>query len=116
MISYAEDLITIINSTGLCIRPPVLRTLGPDFYARALNAATGSTHTANSVMEAAGKIWHLQHGFNRREGETYDEYIFPERFYTEPLPRGKNSPHPPLSRENVRHIIEKYLHFRGIMP
>lgn len=114
MIRYAEDLITIINSTGLCIRPPVLRTLGPDFFARALNAAAGSAHTAGSVLEAAGKIWHLQHQFNRSEGESYEEYVFPPRFYLEPLPGGKNNQYPPLSRENVQQLVEEYLKCRGI--
>jgi len=114
MIRYAEDLITIINSTGLCIRPPVLRTLGPDFYARAQNAVTGSTFTPESILEAADNIWQLQHQFNRREGESYTEYVFPPRFYLESLPRGLNHDYPPLSRENVQQIVKEYLACRGI--
>ncbi|TEB12641.1 putative oxidoreductase YdhV [Pelotomaculum sp. FP] len=31
MAKYSEDLITIINATGLCIRPPVHRALAPNF-------------------------------------------------------------------------------------
>ena len=112
MIRYAEDLITIINSIGFCIRPPVLRSLGPDFYARALNAVTGSDYTADSVLTAAGEIWKLQHRFNQREGETISEYRFPERFYRESLPRLEGTPHPPLSKENVRNIIDAYLRIR----
>lgn len=116
MIGYAEDLITIMNSTGLCIRPPVLRTLGPDFFARALNAATGSTFTAEGVLEAAGKIWHLQHRFNRREGESYREYVFSPRFYREPLPGGPNQEeYPPLSRKHVQQVIKEYFAARGIL-
>ncbi|HAA34029.1 MAG TPA: hypothetical protein DCD97_01820 [Firmicutes bacterium] len=96
MIKYAEDLITIINSVGFCIRPPVLRSLGPDFYARALNCVTGSNFSADSLLDAAARIWALQHRFNQEEGESLEEYSFPERFYREPLPRGEGeSPHPP---------------------
>jgi len=114
MLKYAEDLITIINSAGFCIRPPVLRTLGPDFFARALNCVTGSNYSEESLLASAQKIWELQHSFNRREGETLEEYRFPERFYREPLPRGEGqSPHPPLNRENVQKIVESYFKKRG---
>jgi aldehyde:ferredoxin oxidoreductase len=112
MIRYAEDLITIINSIGFCIRPPILRSLGPDFYARALNAVTGSDYSADSVLTAAGEIWRLQYRFNQREGETISEYRFPERFYRESLPRLEGTPHPPLSKENVQNIIDTYLRIR----
>src|SRR5690606_13706539 len=70
MIKYAEDLITIINSVGFCIRPPVLRSLGPDFYARALTCVTGSNFSADSLLDAAARIWTLQHRFTRDEGES----------------------------------------------
>lgn len=115
MIKYAEDLITIINSVGFCIRPPVLRTLGPDFFARALNCVTGSRFTEDSLLASAQKIWELQYSFNRREGETQEEYSFPERFYRDPLPRGEGqSPHPPLLRENVQKVMESYFKFRNL--
>jgi aldehyde:ferredoxin oxidoreductase len=113
MIKYAEDLITIINSVGFCIRPPVLRTLGPEFYARALNCVTGSNFSADSLLDTAARIWALQHRFNREAGESPGEYSFPERFYREALPRGEGeSPHPPLSRENVQKVMEAYFKSR----
>lgn len=114
MMKYAEDLITIINSTGFCIRPPVLRSLGPDFYARALNCVTGSSFTADSLMTAAQKVWELQYKFNRREGETAAEYCFPERFYKEALPYGKGNAHPPLDKSNVQKIVNAYFKQRKI--
>jgi aldehyde:ferredoxin oxidoreductase len=113
MIKYAEDLITIINSVGFCIRPPVLRSLGPDFYARALNAVTGSDFTADSLLAGAEKIWELQHRFNRREGESREEYRFPERFYREPLPGDEGTLHPPLSEENVQKVLDAYFKIRN---
>jgi aldehyde:ferredoxin oxidoreductase len=113
MLKYAEDLITIINSTGFCIRPPVLRSLGPDFFARALNVVTGSDFTADSLLESAAQIWEMQHRFNRREGETKDEYRFPARFYHELLSRPGGEPHPPLSPEKVQKILQAYFQIRN---
>ena len=111
MAVYSEDLITVINSVGFCIRPPVLRSLGPDFYARALNAAYGDNFDENSVLAAAKRIWDLQHAFNRREGESISSYQFPARFYKEPLP-GKDKSHLPLSREKVLDNIREYMKIR----
>lgn len=113
MLKYAEELITIINSTGFCIRNPVLRSLGPDFFARALNTVTGSNFTAESLLDSAAQIWDLQHQFNRQEGETREEYKFPERFYREPLLRPGDTPHPPLSPEKVDKVLRAYFKLRG---
>ena len=113
MMKYAEDIITIINSVGLCIRPPVLRSLGPDFYARALNAATGSDLTEETILDAAGEIWKFQHQFNEREGQTLDEFKFPERFFSESLSGQDNTSHPPISEENVQKLLDSYFKVRN---
>jgi aldehyde:ferredoxin oxidoreductase len=107
MAKYAEDLITIINSVGLCIRPPVHRSLGADFYARALTALTGYPNTEHEVLAAASKIWDLQHEFNVRAGEKKAEYVFPDRFYEEALPV-KSGTNPPLSREFINRVVQRY--------
>ncbi|MHB1125420.1 MAG: aldehyde ferredoxin oxidoreductase family protein [Bacillota bacterium] len=112
MAKYAEDLITVINSTGLCIRPPVLRSLGPDFFARALTAVTGVPFTAEEVIAAGERVWNLQHEFNLREGELREEYVFPERFYREELP-GIKGVKPPLDRSNVEETLSEYFRARG---
>ncbi len=109
---YAENLITIINSVGFCIRPPVLRSLGPDFYARALKAVTGRNYDAAKVYAAGNKIWQLQHDFNRQEGETPSEYSFPERFYKESI-SGQKGEILPLSREKVEENVREYFLARG---
>ncbi|KUK83575.1 MAG: Aldehyde ferredoxin oxidoreductase [Pelotomaculum thermopropionicum] len=107
MAKYAEDLITIINSAGLCIRPPVHRALGADFYARALTAVTGHSYTEREVLAAASNIWDLQHEFNVRAGEKKAEYVFPDRFYEEALPvRSGNKP--PLSRDVINRVLQRY--------
>lgn len=113
MVCYAEDLITIINSAGLCIRPPVLRSLGPDFLARALTAVTGRPYDEDSVLAAAAKTWHLQRQFNQREGETDDEIRFPERFYTESVPGKGGNPVPPLDKAQVEENLREYYLYRN---
>jgi len=107
MAKYSEDLITIINATGLCIRPPVHRALCPDFYARALTAVTGHNYTELKVMKAASNIWGIQHQFNVREGEKIEDYAFPDRFYEESLPTqtGNKSP---LSRGDINEVLHRY--------
>lgn len=112
MTVYAENLITIINATGFCIRPPVLRSLGPDFYARALNALYGYDCDENSIYRAAGHIYTLQHHFNRREGESFSFYQFPQRFYREPVEAGTCS-HLPLNPSQVLENIRDYMNIRG---
>lgn len=111
MAVYSEDLITIINSAGLCIRPPVHRGLGPAFYARALAAVDGNNYTEQDVMKAAADIWRLQHQFNVREGEIIEEYVFPDRFYEESIPV-KSGTKPPLPREIISEVLQSYFEAR----
>ncbi|MHB1420176.1 MAG: aldehyde ferredoxin oxidoreductase family protein [Bacillota bacterium] len=112
MAKYAEDLIAVINSVGLCIRPPVLRSLGPDYYARAMTAVTGVMFTAQDVISAGEKVWNLQHEFNRREGEQREEYVFPDRFYRDDLP-GVKGAKPPLDRRLVEETLAEYFKARS---
>lgn len=113
MAVYSEDLITIINSTGLCIRPPVHRALGPAFYARALAAVTGHLYTEQEVMKAAADIWRLQHQFNVCAGEKVEDYAFPNRFYDESLPVRSGSKSP-LPRDTIRAVLKSYFRVREI--
>ena len=113
MLVYAENLIALINSVGFCIRPPVLRSLGPDFYARALTAVTGRTYDEEKVYAAASQIWDLQRNFNVREGETSQDYCYPKRFYEESLPGPKDRITPPLSQDQVEENIKTYFKIRN---
>ena len=113
MACYAENLITIINAVGFCVRPPVLRSLGPDFYARALRAVTGRAWDADSVLTAAAAVWDLQRDFNRREGEAPEDYRYPDRFYEEPLPGRDGKTAPPLDRGRVAENVAHYSRRRG---
>ncbi len=112
MAAYAEDLITIINSVGMCIRPPVLRSLGPDWYTRALAAVTGQQWTETALLAFARQTWDSQHAFNVREGETAAEYIFPARIYQRPLP-GFHGEKSPLDAVAVDKVVKEYFLVRG---
>ena len=109
---YGEDLTTIFNSVGLCIRRPLLRSLGPDIIARALSVVTGIDYTAEGLLQIGENIWNLQHQFNLREGETKAEYVFPQRFYEEDLPAGSMTKSR-LDRDQVEQAVKRYFSLRG---
>lgn len=113
MTVYAENLITIINCVGFCLRPPVLRSLGPDYYARALAAVTGRDYDENSVYAAAAAVWDLQHAFNVREGETVADYRYPHRFYEANLAGRGGKLTQPLNRNEVEENVQAYFAARG---
>jgi aldehyde:ferredoxin oxidoreductase len=112
MAQYAESLSTILNSVGLCNRPAVLRSLGPDFFARALKIVTGIDYTAEELIGIARNIWNLQHRFNVREGETIEEYDFPPRFYEEDLSAGSTTKRR-LDKERVQKTVKRYFSLQG---
>ncbi len=116
MTVYAENLITIINSVGFCIRPPILRSLGPGFYARAMNALYGDSFTENSIYDVANNIYNLQHSFNSREGSPLSpsDLSFPSCFYNKNLP-AKDGFHPPLNAKEVQEMVREYLEYRDII-
>ncbi|TEB04518.1 putative oxidoreductase YdhV [Pelotomaculum schinkii] len=111
MARYSEDLITIINSTGLCIRPPVHRALGTDFYARALTAVTGHPYTEQDVMKIAAIIWDLQHQFNVLAGEKLEDFAFPDRFYEESLTI-QSGTKAQLPRDIINEVVHRYFKAR----
>jgi aldehyde:ferredoxin oxidoreductase len=107
MAKYAEELITLINATGVCIRPPVLRTFGPELFSFGLRATLGLELTPEEVLKAAERIWNIQHLFNLREGETIEEWTFPDLFYQQDAGRGV------LYQEKVKETLTRYLIARG---
>lgn len=112
MAKYAEELMTLLNSFGLCIRPPVLRTIGPSLMSEALNALYGCETNEEMLLSAAEKIITMQHLFNCERGLTLEEFCFPERFYTESVDyvSGKRSP---LDRKGIENLLKEYFILRG---
>jgi aldehyde:ferredoxin oxidoreductase len=88
MQKWCEDLMTVFNSIGICIRPPSLQALGPTSIAKMFQTGVGWAMDAAEVMKAGERIWNLQRLYNLREGETRKDAIFHKRFLKEKLPEG----------------------------
>ena len=112
MTKYAEELLVLLNSFGLCIRPPVLRTVGPSLMAEALNAMYGYEVDEKILMRNAERIVNMEHLFNLDRGLSVQEYRFPERFYTESIDYvgGKRLP---LDKGQVDRVVQEYFALRG---
>jgi len=104
---WAENLINLFNAVGVCIRPPVMETIGPTILADAVNAFTGIDIIPQGLMWSAERTWNLIKMFNLREGEKSDDSKFPRRFYKEAI-AGKT-----LDEDNVQGIMEEYYEARG---
>lgn len=112
MSKWAEDLITVYNSVGLCIRPPVLQSIGPERIARVFSAVTGRETTAAQIMLAGERTWNRQKLFNLACGEETDQSAYPDRFYREPMPAGPSEGRI-LDREKVAAVLAEYYRERG---
>jgi len=112
MEKWAEDLIAVFNSIGICTRPPSLQSLGPNSIARMLSACVGWDIDAEEVRKAGERIWNLQKLFNVREGEQRKDSIFPKRFYKEKLPEGP-SKGLVLDEAKVNEVLDAYYEARG---
>ena len=112
MAKYGEELLVLLNSFGLCIRPPVLQTIGPSLMAEAFNAVHGYDLDEASLMTSAERIVNLEHLFNLDRGLSVSEYRFPERFYTESVDYvgGKRLP---LDKGQVDRAVQEYFALRG---
>lgn len=112
MAKYSEELIVLLNSMGLCIRPPVLRAIGPSLMAEAFNALYGCRMDEDSLLDAAERTVNLEHMFNLEQGLTFREYRFPERFYTEAVDYAGGT-RLPLDRGKVERMVRDYFSLRG---
>lgn len=115
MSKWSEDLISVYNATGLCIRPPVLHTVGPTLVAGLYSSLTGVDITPEEVMAAGERTWNLQKLFNLKHGEKPGDSDYPARFYEEPVGAGPAAGRR-LDREKVRATLSKYYIARGWDP
>lgn len=107
---WAEDLINLFNSLGVCIRPPVEHRIGPTILAQAYTAFTGISITAAELMQSAERCWNLMKLFNIREGERPEDSKFPRRFYEQEV-GGKK-----LDETQLQEVLRKYYAARGWDP
>ena len=112
MAKWSEDLINIYNATGICIRPPVLHTVGPTLISRLYSSLTGIDLTPEEIMKAGERAWNLQKLFNIKHGESREDLDFPKRFYDEPQGAGPAKGRT-LDRQAVKKVLEEYFEARG---
>lgn len=112
MSKWAEDLISVYNAMGLCIRPPVLQSIGPTLLAEAYTNLTGIEITPAEVMLAGERIWNMQKLFNIRQGEKPADAKYPSRFYKQALtaPDGQKRQ---LNEQEVEGVLQEYYGYRG---
>ncbi len=107
MSRWAEDLINLFNSVGVCIRPPVEHRIGPTILAEAYTAFTGIKISPTELMQSAERTWNLIKLFNLREGELPEDSKFPRRFYEQAV-GGKT-----LDEAKVQEVLQQYYQARG---
>jgi len=109
----SEDRAAVMDSLILC---KFLRRAMGDFFGEAaemLGAVTGLSYTAESLVEAAGRITRIRRLFNEREGWTAAEDTLPARFFEETLPSGA-ARGVSLSREKLGAMMRAYAKERGL--
>lgn len=81
-----QDLTASIDSLGMCLFTSF--ALGAKEYADLTNAVCGTSHTADSVLEAGERIWNIERQFNLEAGVSPDQDKLPKRLLEEPIPEG----------------------------
>ncbi|KJS15310.1 MAG: aldehyde:ferredoxin oxidoreductase [Peptococcaceae bacterium BRH_c4b] len=112
MNKWAGDLMSVYNSLGMCMRPPVLHTVGPTLFSRLYSALTGIDMTPEEIILAGERIWNLIKLFNIRHGEKPSDCDFPSRFYEEAVSAGPAAGRK-LDREQVKNVLKEYYKARG---
>ncbi len=110
MAAWAQDHMNVVNSIGVCIRPPILWSLGPTIYARLLETLTGLPFTPEEVMKAGERISAAARRFNAAAGERREDIRFTERYYKVPF-KGRK-----LDREKINQVLDRYYEVRGWDP
>ncbi|MEL7654802.1 MAG: aldehyde ferredoxin oxidoreductase C-terminal domain-containing protein, partial [Bacillota bacterium] len=112
MSKWSEDLISVYNAIGLCIRPPVLQSIGPSLISALYTSLTGIEISPEEIMKTGERIWNIQKLFNLREGERMEDSRYPQRFYQESMTKGP-SPGRILDETKVQETLEEYYKARG---
>jgi len=102
-----QDLTAVIDSMGLCLFTSF--ALGAPEYAELLNAATGTDHDVNSLLEAGERVYNLERLFNQKAGMKPEDDTLPKRLLEDPIPDGVSKGQ--LSR--LSEMLPKYYEARG---
>lgn len=102
------DTVNVRNSLVICDFVPV----NLEKLAELLNLATGSNHTADSLMKVGARLTHLARTYNLRNGRTAKDDTLPGRFFNEEslagFMRGKK-----LDAGYFNAIVRMYYTLRG---
>ena len=81
-----QDLTAAIDSMGNCLFTSF--ALGAQEYADLLNAATGTTWTAEQLLEIGERIFNIERMFNKAAGMKAEDDTLPKRLLEEPIKDG----------------------------
>jgi aldehyde:ferredoxin oxidoreductase len=113
MCKWFEDLVSVVSSAGLCFYPYLFHlALGPTYLSQMLSACTGWNISPQEVMEVGERSFNMLKAYSVRQGFGRKDDIWPERFFTEPLPEGPEKG-AILSRDTVRQVLDEYYELRG---
>jgi len=110
MAAWCQDLMNIVNSLAICMRPPVLHSLGPTIYSRLLTTLTGIEFSPEDVRKAGERITNIQRIFNFKAGEKREDMKYGPKFYNMPI-KGRR-----LDKDKVDEVLDEYFRVRNWDP
>ena len=81
-----QDLTAVIDSMGMCLFTSF--ALGAPQYAELLNAATGTSYSAEELLEVGERIYNIERIFNQEAGMVAQDDALPKRLTDTPIPSG----------------------------
>jgi len=102
-----QDLTAVIDSLGVCLFTSF--AMGAQNYVDLYNAAAGTNHTVESILEAGERIYNVERLFNVRAGIDGTQDTLPKRLLEEPIVDGP-------AKDNVHKLNEllpEYYELRG---
>jgi aldehyde:ferredoxin oxidoreductase len=102
-----QDLTAVIDSLGLCLFTSFAYTVNS--YVDLYNAACGTEHTAETLLEAGERIYSIERMFNLEAGVDPAQDTLPRRLLEDPIPDGpsKGSVH------RLSELLPEYYELRG---
>ncbi len=102
-----QDLTAVIDSSGMCLFTSF--ALGAPEYAAMINAATGTNHSVEELLEIGERIYNIERLFNKEAGMKPEDDTLPKRILNEPIPDGPSKGE--VSKLNI--TLPQYYEARG---
>lgn len=81
-----QDLTAVIDSMGHCLFTSF--AMGAQEYTDLLNAATGTNHSVEEVLEIGDRVYNIERMFNKAAGMKPEDDRLPKRLLEEPISNG----------------------------